>query len=114
MSTPPSILVPMKWIAAALLLCGTAFGAAGIDLSGAWSGTIEVNDSSTSVRLRLDQKGGDVTGKIGRAGDSDQVVIRNARIDGNRLTFEASSPETSGPIQFVLVVDGDRMEGDMR
>src|SRR5438105_1102187 len=49
MSTPPSILVPMKWIAAALLLCATAFGAAGIDLSGAWSGTIEVNDSSTPV-----------------------------------------------------------------
>ena|SRR5689334_17195323 len=97
-------------------LCMAAFAA---DVNGNWTGTIEVNDTgsgtkvSTPVRVQLEQRGDALNGKIGRAEDPDPVTIRNGRIEGNKVTFEASSAETAGPMKFALQVDADRMEGEM-
>jgi len=45
----------------------------GADISGKWSGTIDVEDagSSTDVQVQLVQKADTVSGKIGRTGGGD-------------------------------------------
>jgi hypothetical protein len=89
------------------------------DVSGRWTGTIAVRDEAsgaiitTPVEIQFTQRDSAISGKIGRAKDADGVPIRNARIEGNRLYFEASSEETSGPCKFSLLIAGDSMEGDM-
>ena len=106
------------WVCGFSLLLAAALAAA--DVSGTWTGTIDVKDEtsgttiSTPVKIRFDQKAAVISGKIGRAEDAEAVPIQNAKIEGNRISFEASSEETSGPCKFVLVVEGDRMEGNMK
>jgi hypothetical protein len=100
-----------------LLFCSLAFGA---DLTGRWTGTIAVDDTSsgttitTQVHVDLQQKADGVSGKIGRMEDSDVVPIKNARMDGDTLSFEAASDETAGPMKFSLKIAGDQMEGTMK
>ena len=99
------------------LVCMLALGA---DLTGRWTGTIAVDDTgsgttiTTQVRIEFQQQGDGVTGKIGRVEDSDAVPIKNVHMDGNTLSFEAASEETTGPMKFSLKIDGDRMEGTMK
>lgn len=98
------------------LLLNTAFAA---DISGKWSGTIAVRDQSsgtvitTPVEIQFSQQDSTVSGKIGRAREADAVPIRNIRIEGNKIYFEAASEETTGPCKFSLTITGDIMEGDM-
>jgi len=90
------------------------------NLSGKWNGLIVIDDTAsgtkieTPVDLRLEQKDGVLSGKIGQKNDPNPVEIRNAKVDGDRLTFEASSLETSGSMRFSLKVRGEQMEGDMK
>jgi len=92
--------------------------AQGGDVSGKWAGTIEIDDSGskieTPVELKLEQKDGALSGKIGRSNDPERVEIRNAKVEGDKLTFEASSPEVSASMRFNLTVQGERMHGEMR
>jgi hypothetical protein len=89
------------------------------DVSGRWSGTIAVKDQTsglivtTPVEIQFSQRDASVSGKIGRAKDTDAVPIRNVRLEGNRIYFEAVSEETTGPCKFTLTIAGDSMEGDM-
>lgn len=89
------------------------------DVTGKWTGTIDVDDPggggiiSTPVRAQLKQGGSEITGSIGREEDQTLEAIQHAKLDGNRLTFEVSSSETSGLVKFVLTIDGDRLEGAM-
>jgi hypothetical protein len=101
-----------------LINCALVFGA---DLTGRWTGTIAVEDvgSGTTitaqVHIELQQQGdGALSGKIGRAEDTEVVAIRNARLEGDTLSFEAASDETTGPMKFSLKIAGDRMEGTMK
>ena len=92
---------------------------ANINLSGTWKGTVTIDDSDgtkieTAVELHLQQKGGVVSGKIGREHDPEAVEIRNAKAEGDTLTFEATSQETSSSMRFSLKVQGERMQGDMK
>lgn len=89
-------------------------------VAGKWSGTVEVHDSSSgtdiSVPLNVqfaEAQSGEVTGSIGREGES-SVPLRNGKLEGNTLTFEAASEETSGPVKFRLTVAGDVITGEMR
>jgi len=93
----------------------------GADVSGKWSGIIEVNDGSsgdiinTPVKAEFDQKAAQVSGKIGRKEDEECEPIRNARLEGNTLVFEVRSPEIAAAFKFNLALVGsNRIEGDMR
>jgi hypothetical protein len=100
-----------------LLTCALTLGA---DLTGRWTGTIAVDDAgsgttiTTQVHIDLQQKDDGLSGKIGRIEDNDVVPIKNAHMEGDTLSFEAASDETSGPMKFSLKIAGDRMEGTMK
>ena len=89
------------------------------DVSGKWTGNVEVEDPAggstidTQVRAELQQKTDGISGAIGRQEDPQPEPIQNAKLDGNRLTFEVSSAETNGLIKFVLTLDGDHLDGEM-
>ncbi len=103
-----------------LLPCLTLLLSASSSVTGKWSGTIAVQDEgsgttiTTPVEVQLEQRATTISGKIGRAEDNDLVPLRNAKFDGNTISFEAASAETEGSMKFVLRVAGDRMEGDMK
>jgi hypothetical protein len=107
----------MKLPLLVLLAGALAFGA---DPTGRWTGTIAVDDTgsgttiTTQVHIELQQQGDGLSGKIGRIEDTDVVPIKNARIEGDTLIFEAASDETTGPMKFSLKIAGDRMEGTMK
>jgi hypothetical protein len=93
----------------------------GADITGKWTGNIEVADPSsgdkinTQVKAEFAQKAEAITGKIGRSGDERAEPIRNARIEGKNLLFEVQSPETTGLVKFnLVVVDENRLEGEMQ
>jgi hypothetical protein len=104
-------------LSALFLIAGVAQAA---DFSGDWSGTIDVKDEgsgtdiTTKVKFRFVQTGDTVSGTVGRQEDVERVPVKNVKIEGNKLIFEATNGETSAPVKFILVVDGDRMEGDMK
>ena len=102
-----------------LLLClPLALGAA--DVSGKWTGSIEVADNAggstvnTPVRAEFEQKANLVSGKIGRREDERAEVIRNGKVDGVKISFEVSSPETMSAMKFNLTLDGDQLQGEMK
>jgi hypothetical protein len=105
----------LKWILPLTLLALTA-QAAGV--AGKWSGLIVVDDSGgkieTPVELYLEQKAGAVSGKIGRRDNPETVEIRNAKMEGDKLTFQSSSTEASASMTFTLTVKGEEMRGEMR
>lgn len=88
----------------------------GADVSGKWSGTIDVEDagSSTEVQVELVQKADTVSGKIGRTGGGDEGVIRNGKVDGQKISFEVVSGQSSSPFKFTLTLVNDRLEGEMK
>ena len=89
-------------------------------ISGTWIGTVTIDDTTsgtkieTRVELFLEQKDGVPSGKMGREHDPEKVEIRNAKVEGDTLTFEASSQETSSSMRFSLRVRGEQMLGDMK
>ena len=89
------------------------------DVSGKWTGTVNVEDPTggpnIEVRVRADllQKVDAITGAIGRQEDQQGETIRSAKLDGKRLTFEVSSTEANGLVKFVLTLDGDKLDGEM-
>lgn len=99
-----------------------ALGAAlcGADITGSWSGKVDITDPtsgdliSTPVKAQFDQTAAAISGKIGRAHDDELEQIRNAKLDGNTLVFDVQPPEATSPMKFhLVVVDNDRIEGDM-
>jgi hypothetical protein len=95
-----------------------ALTAAAANLAGKWTGVIEINDSGgkieTPVELYLEQKAGTLSGKIGRTNNPESVEIRNAKVEGDKLTFDSSSIEASASMTFTLTIQGERMQGEMR
>ena len=111
-----------RWLIFGLMFSLAAAIAAtnALDITGKWSGTIDVKDESsgtnitTPVQVQFQQRDAAISGNIGRAEDNDLVPIKNAKVEGNKIYFEASSGETLGPVKFNLIVDGDHMEGEMK
>jgi hypothetical protein len=101
------------------LLCVPLVAGAG-DLSGKWAGSIEIADSgsggniTTPVRAVFEQKANLVSGKIGRREDEQSESIRNGRVEGAKVFFEVTSPETSGAMKFSLTLEGDQLRGEMK
>jgi hypothetical protein len=93
----------------------------GSDVSGRWSGSIEVNDPSsgerinTPVKAEFSQSAASLSGKIGRREDEECEPIRNGKVEGDTLIFEVRAPEMSGIFKFQLtLVAGNRIEGEMK
>jgi hypothetical protein len=97
-----------------------ALGLSAADLDGKWAGTIDVKDAgsgttiTTPVQVQIEHKANALSGHIGRPEDNESVPIRNARVEGKTLYFEASNGETEGAVRFVLTLEGDRLEGEMK
>jgi len=88
----------------------------GADVSGKWSGTIDVEDagSTTEVKVELVQKADTLTGKVGRSGGGDEGEIRNGKVDGQKISFELLSSYSTTPFKFTLMLVNDRLEGEMK
>ncbi len=101
-----------------LLLVTAMLMAQPTSVSGKWAGLIEIDDGGstieTSVELVLEQKDGRLSGKIGRTEDVERVEIKNAKIEGDKVTFDASSVEAMASMRFFLTVQGERMQGEMK
>jgi hypothetical protein len=109
--------LPMKRIWLLPLLTLALYGA---DVSGKWTGSVEVTDPtsgekiSTPVKAEFLQKGGEVSGTIGRNEDPEGETIRAGKLDGNNLVFEVQPAEATSAMKFTLVLAGDdRIEGAM-
>ncbi len=92
----------------------------GADVVGRWTGTIDVPDPgngrviSTQVEASFERRSSELSGKIGRRGETNAQLVRNAVSDGRALTFEVVSPETASAMRFILSVEGDRIAGEMK
>jgi hypothetical protein len=97
-----------------LLLLG-AFGLGAANLSGKWSGSIDVVEDgqarTVSVLLMLKHDGAKLSGTAG-SDESDQHTITKANVDGDKVSLEVDG----GDVTFYLdlKVDGDQMTGDAR
>jgi hypothetical protein len=90
------------------------------DLTGTWTGTVDVSDPSngdkisTPVKAELKQAADAVTGKIGRTQDQNLESIRDGKLEGKVLTFNVLPEEATKPMKFTLtLVTDNRIEGDM-
>jgi hypothetical protein len=99
------------------ILALTLYGA---DVSGKWTGTVDVADPanaekiSTPVKAELKQSADTVTGQIGRVQDTQMENIRDGKLAGKTLTFDVLPEEAMKPLKFTLtLVTDDRIEGDM-
>ena len=108
---------------AMLLVLALAIPLAASDITGAWVGKVEVADPGngekivTTVKAQLEQKDGAISGKIGREHDQDHDLeqIRNAKLEGDTLTFEVLPEEATAPMVFTLkLVNEDRIEGGLK
>ena len=93
----------------------------GADISGKWTGSVEITDPgsgekiSTPVKAEFTQKAAEVTGSIGREQDTEAETILQGKLDGKNLAFEVKPPEATSTMKFTLVVvSDDRIEGDMQ
>jgi hypothetical protein len=87
------------------------------DVTGTWRGTIttemarDTTGGQIPAYMALEQSDGKVTGS---AGGSEKMLfkIREGRIEGDKLTVEAS-PKEGSVLRFYLAVKGDVLEGDV-
>lgn len=96
----------MKWfvipaLAAVLALCVNAAA----DLSGTWKGSMETPMGKTEVTITVDP-GAALTGKVALAEYGG--AIENARVEGDRLSFEVNIEH--GKLVFEGTVAGDAMK----
>jgi hypothetical protein len=100
------------------LLACTMWGA---DLSGTWSGIVEVRDPSdgekikTPVKAQFEQRTGALSGSIGRKEDEAPEPIRNGKVNGKTVVFEVRSVEARAAFKFSLVLVSEaQIEGDLK
>jgi hypothetical protein len=80
------------------------------DVKGTWTGQVNRPDGAkeTDVVLELSQDGESITGKIGSHAD-DMVPLQNAKLDGDKLTFEVAASEALYLV--TLNIDGNTAKG---
>jgi hypothetical protein len=88
----------------------------GADVSGKWSGSIDIEDSgnTTPVQVELVQKSDQLTGKMGRQGGGDEGTIRNGKVEGTKIFFEVVSAQNTSPFKFTLTLVNGTLEGEMK
>jgi hypothetical protein len=84
------------------------------DLSGQWAGktqlSIDGQMQEDTMHFSLKQSGDRLTGTAGPT-PQQQAPIRNAKVDGNRITFETPVPQ--GVFQFDLTLEDGHLKGTL-
>jgi hypothetical protein len=99
-----------------ILLAATVIPAA--DLSGQWTGTMEkvkggpAGPAVEEYHLTLQHNGDAITGAVGPKGANWE--IQNAKLSGQRLSFETSVAGGKFLVAFELDVNGDELNGAMQ
>ena len=104
----------MRLLAGCALFAGVMAAA---DVTGAWRGTITTEMARETggqipAYMTLNQSDEKVTGSAG-GNEKMLVKIQDGRINGDRLTIEAS-PKADSVLRFDLRVKGDLLEGDVQ
>ena len=99
-----------------LLLLLACFAFAAGDVTGKWTGSMDIKmpDGSvapTPVTAELKQTGATVTGTAGVAG-ADQFTLEKGALAGNQLTFEVHAPDGVYTIKATVVSD-TQIKGDI-
>lgn len=86
------------------------------DVSGKWTGTLEFKTPDGETKsgpafMILKQDGNKLTGS-GGPNESEQHPIRNGKVEGNKLTFEALDGEKT--MYFDLKMIADQISGDIK
>jgi hypothetical protein len=100
----------MKSILLSLLLAA-AWTLSGADLTGKWSGTVDLKQDGEAqtipVLMIVKQDGAKLTGTAGP--EEEQHPIQNGVVDGDKVTLEVDSGEAIYYLE--LKVDGDEISG---
>src|ERR1051325_5720583 len=85
------------------------------DLTGKWSGTIEIKrggeSKAESAFVILKQEGMSLTGS-GGPNETQQHAMQNGKVDGDKITFEIALCEQR-VMRFNLTAAGDQITGDI-
>lgn len=94
------------------LLLLSAGSCAAADVSGKWSGTIDLKEDGQAKTvpafLILKQDGSNLTGS-GGGNETDQHPIRKGMVDGDNVTLEVQDGDSV--FTLTLKVDGDQITG---
>jgi len=97
-----------------LLLAAATFALSATDLTGKWSGTVDLKQDGEAqtipVIMIVKQDGDKITGTAGP--EDEQHPIQNGKIDGNKVTMEVDSGEALYYLE--LEVDGDQITGNVK
>ncbi len=104
----------MRTLLMTLFLLLAAWTVQAADLSGKWTGTIDLKEDGQSrtipVVLVLKQDGAKLTG-TGGGNEDDQHPIGKSSVDGDQVQIEVQDNEHTFFLN--LKVDGDQMTGDV-
>ncbi|PYT68237.1 MAG: hypothetical protein DMG39_21720 [Acidobacteria bacterium] len=101
-----------------ILLC-VLFSAAAlcaINVTGKWSGTLQMEGETDSkpAYLILKQEGNKLAGSAGPS-ESEQHSFEGGKVEGNRLTFDVPlGGQGEGSMHFDMQVQGDQMTGQVK
>lgn len=101
------------------LLVSILFSAAAlcaIDVTGKWSGTLQMEGESDSkpAYVILKQDGNKLAGSAGPS-ESEQHSFEGGKVEGNRLTFDVPlGGQGEGSMHFDLQVEGDQITGQVK
>jgi hypothetical protein len=104
----------MKMLLCFLLMLGMTLTATAADVNGKWSGSFNVTRPDGEVKedtafFVLKQNGLELTGTVGPS-EEEQFPIEKGKIEGDKITMEASAKGSI--IKFELVLAGDHIKGD--
>ncbi len=94
----------------ALLLFAVSTSAVAADFAGEWSGTSVANTNGKKSFYFIFWEDGTTLNGSGGRDLSDQDVIQNGTIDGNKISFDLS-PGANAAFHFELTVDGADLKG---
>ena len=105
----------MQALKAVLLSVVLALAASAADVSGTWSGTLQITgpdgqSQDDTIHLILKQDGGKLTGTAGPSA-GEQLPIEKGAVEGNKVTMEVPVP--NGAFKFDVALDGDHLKGEV-